>query len=73
MHLLVNFAREGEKVLKINEGDVVSAECNLFAFGNESGAGTLVKTGTKAFTSHGSGKAGIAADWEMESVKRTTS
>ena len=63
MHLLVNFASEADKVLKINESDIVESGRNPFAFGNESGAARLVRTAAKAFTEHGCDKSGIASDW----------
>eukprot|EP00057_Strongylocentrotus_purpuratus_P006869 XP_011661343.1 PREDICTED: uncharacterized protein LOC105436956 isoform X1 [Strongylocentrotus purpuratus] len=64
MHLLVNFATEGDKVLKINEGDIVAEGKNPYAYGSESGAARLVRTAAKAFTSHGCDKSGMASDWE---------
>ena len=64
MYLLVNFATEAGKILKINEADVVAAGRNPFVFGNKSGACRLVRTAAKSLTHHGCDKSGIAADWD---------
>ncbi|XP_072049567.1 LOW QUALITY PROTEIN: uncharacterized protein [Amphiura filiformis] len=63
MHLFVNFATEADKVLKINEADVVAAGKNQFAFGTESGAARLVRTAAKALTTRGCDMSGMGANW----------
>ena len=50
MHLLVNFATESDKVLKLNEADIIAAGKKTFAFGHESGAARLIRTTAKALT-----------------------
>ena len=65
MHLLVNFASESDRILKLNEQDIVSEGRNPFALGPcaESGAARLARTSAKAFTEHGCDKSRVAADW----------
>ncbi|XP_003729015.2 uncharacterized protein LOC100888157 [Strongylocentrotus purpuratus] len=63
MHLFVNFATEADKVLKINEADVIAAGKNQFAFGTESGAARLIRTSAKALTQRGCDMSGMAANW----------
>ena len=77
MHLLVsfvNFATEADKVLKVDEGDIAAEGKNHYALGSKSGGAKLVQTAAKAFTSHGSHKSGMAADWEtyLEELGKTT-
>jgi E1A/CREB-binding protein len=51
MHLLVNFATECDKCLKIFEQNVIVSGRNPNAFNNsESGASRLVRTAAKALT-----------------------
>ena len=65
MHLLVNFATECDKCLKIFEQNVIVSGRNPNAFNNsESGASRLVRTAAKALTTHGSEKAGVASYWQ---------
>ena len=63
MHLLVNFATEADKVLQINEADIVADGRNQFAMGNESGAARLIRTSCKALTEHGCDMSGMASHW----------
>ncbi len=69
MHILVNFATEADKILKINEGDIILEGTNPFAMGTERGAARLVRTAAKSFTDHGCDKSGMAADWMSGSDK----
>ena len=64
MHLLANFATEPEKILKIDEGDILAEGKNLYTFGTQSGGARLVRTAAKAFTSHVNDKSGMTLDWE---------
>ena len=63
MHLLVNFATESDKVLKINEADIIAAGKNPFAFGPESGAARLIRTTAKALTERGCDMSGVSSHW----------
>lgn len=47
MHPFINFATEADKVLKINEADVIAAGKNQFALGTQSGAAWLIRTSAK--------------------------
>lgn len=47
MHPFVNFATEADKVLKINEADVIAAGKNQFALGTQRGAARLIRTSAK--------------------------
>ena len=61
-HLVVNFASECDKALKMFDNNIVETGKNPHSFGNqESGAARLVRTAAKAFTSHGSEKAGVTS------------
>jgi E1A/CREB-binding protein len=64
MHLLVNFATDACKILKVFEGNV-SDGINPLSFSSsnqdECGSSRLVRTAAKAFTEKGSDKAGVAS------------
>ena len=44
MHVLVNWATEAEKTLKLNEADAVSLGKNPYSFSSEGGAVRLIRT-----------------------------
>jgi len=64
MHLLVNFATDVSKILKVFENNV-SEGSNPLSFSNsnpdECGTSHFVRTSAKAFTEKGSDKAGVAS------------
>ena len=65
MHLVVNFASESDKCLHEFENNIIESGRNPHSFGSsESSAVRLVRTAAKAFTAHGSEKAGVASYWE---------
>lgn len=73
MHLIVNFASEYDKCLKEFENNIIESGKNPHSFGNlESSAVRLIRTSAKAFTSHGSEKAGVASHWESYLEKSKT-
>ena len=63
LHLLANFATEGDKVLNVFEKFVLCDDYEtVFAFNTkESGAARLVRTACKAFHVRGSDEAGVAS------------
>ena len=64
MHIVVNFATEADKVLKMYESNVAEGR-NPHAFGsNESGTVRLIRTACKALTAHGCDKAGVHSLWK---------
>ena len=63
MHLIVNFASEADKVLKINKNDTFESGRNPAFGSSENGEARLMQTAAKAFTDHGSDKSGIGAIW----------
>ena len=58
MHVLVNWATEAEKTLKLNEADPVSGGENPYSFSSEGGAVRLIRTAAKGLTERGSNKSG---------------
>ncbi|KAJ8043240.1 hypothetical protein HOLleu_10238 [Holothuria leucospilota] len=65
MHILVNFATEADKALKIFESHVINDGNNPHTFDScsESGSVRLIRTACKALTKHGSDKSGVASYW----------
>lgn len=65
MHILVNFATEADKALKIFESPVINDGNNPHTSdsSSESGCVILIRTACKAFTKHGSDKSGVASYW----------
>ena len=61
-----NFAREADKVLKINEEDVISEGGNPYAYSAESGAARLVRTAAKALLNM------VATNQELEQIGKHT-
>ena len=60
MHIFVNMATEADKYLAEFKKQVISDGRNPYAFQwNECGAARLIRTTSKALTSHGCEKSGV--------------
>ena len=64
MHIVVNFASEADKILKLFESNVAEGR-NPHALGaTESGSVRLIRTACKSFTSRGCDKSGVHSMWK---------
>ena len=64
MHIVVNFATESDKCLKLFETNIAEGRNPFAKSGGESGTARLVRTTCKALTSRGCDRSGIHDLWE---------